>query len=273
MMRKVRARVLAPAAAALAFLATHAVAGFEYHKFQTPKGHLLASVRTIALRPVFGPPKLANREAVVRQFETEVTATLEGAGFRVIPSTAFEQVWRDNARRLGGVFDVVTGELDDQKFDTCYEYTARELARLHGIDAIAIVSLTTGAIDGGFIRQLRGGSLAYAVGDSMVLHGKELRTSKHDELQFIQGSFLDLGLYDLAGVSVYTTSVPVEWNRVYWNRSYVDREDAPWSHPERNSAAVREAVRPLEKSDEPEPAASRPAPRPVVPAPAAQPHR
>lgn len=253
-MRKVGILAVAPGAVALALLATPAGAGFKYHEFQTPKEQLRANVRTVALRPVLAQPKVANREAVIRQIETELTTSLEAAGFRVIPSTAFDAVWRDNARRLGGVFDVVTGKLDDDKFDTCYEYTARELARLHGIDAIVIATLMKGALDGGFIRQHRGGSLAYAVGDPVFLHGQELRTSKPDELQMIQGSFLDLGLYDLAGLSVYTTSVPVEWTRVYWNRSYIDREEAPWSHSGRNAAAVREAIRPLEPDPAPQPA-------------------
>jgi hypothetical protein len=249
---------MALAAAVLAFPAMPARA-YEYHEFSQAKEQVLATVRTIALRPVALPARFENREAIQRQFETELTAALVAAGFRVVPGADFDAVWRQNARRLGGVFDIVTGELADDKFNTCYEYTARELARLYDVDAIAILALTPGAVQGGFARQHHGGYLAYAVGDPVVIGGKELRTSRFDELQVIYGGHFEFGLYDLAGLSLYSTKVPVDWYRIYWNRSYIQREEPPLSNPTRNSAAVREAVRPLQRSAADSNAASKPA--------------
>lgn len=249
----------AACALVLALLVVPASAQVEYHRFSQSKDQVLATVRTIALRPISSPPRFDNRDAIVRQFETELSAALVAAGFRVVPSTVFNSVWRENASRLGGVFDIVTGKVDDAKFDTCYEYTARELARLHEVDAIAILSVTSGSIRGGFARQHHGGYLAYVAGDPVVIGGQELRTSRFDELQMIHGAVFELGLYDLAGLGLYSSAVPVEWNRIFWNRSYIDRPEPVLSDAARNSAAVRTAVRPLERSAATGAAPSKPA--------------
>jgi len=88
--------------------------------------------RTIALVPLDTPDWIPNGETVQRKFESLIAGKLKEANFDVLPSEVYDRKWKEMAKKVGGLYDRITGKRDKQKFDAVREHTLRELHREYG---------------------------------------------------------------------------------------------------------------------------------------------
>ena len=193
-----------------------------YDPFVVPAAKFHAEVRTMALAPldISDDPKVFS--SVRAGAEAHFAESLAKHGFRVVPSAEYARAWKEIAGRLGGVFDPLTGAPVPEKWKACSDLVARELARLHGIHAIAYSSLN--------YSPLRWGSEGFSgnavtLGEPVLLRGKGVPAMGYEGVNGVLGSWFGVVVRDLAGADMFNVQSPVRWERVYVARAWGDRPD------------------------------------------------
>lgn len=210
--------------------------------YAVPRESVRTRVKTIALRPVVLPPATADAPAARAAIEGAVTRTLQAKGYAVIPSTEFENIWHRMAQQLGGVFDPITGKLDEKKHAVAYDFTARELATRFRADAALLPAVSQDelvASDGGF--------KFWAAGEAITWRGEPLRPGLGgaNRPQRVLGTYLAVFLHDPQGNGMYALRAPLEWNRVYVARSYEGRPPRDLYKPAHVQRVVDATLDPL----------------------------
>ncbi len=118
----------------------------KYDPFKAQREQVRAQVKTIALVPHPVPYELMDADAARATFEPIATEKLEAAGFEVIPSSVWSEIWRTAAQDVGGVYDAQTLEPNDEKLELVLDTTLHRLRADYGVDArlyfkVAIVEL------------------------------------------------------------------------------------------------------------------------------------
>ncbi len=233
-----RAKVAAALVLWLALAQAATAAGEKYDPYKVPREHVRASVHTIALEPVRLPPSIENGAALRARIESLLTAKLRSGGFTVVPAAEYEQVWRQMSRRLGGVFDALTGVADQAKYDLAREHTARELADRLEIDALLVTMVSVSALPAG-IRSSMFEAKYYAAGQMLVFRGEPIRGAPVNLPQKVLGTYLNVRLDNLDGVDLYSVRAPIEWVEIYAGRDHDGRPPSEWlTDPSRVSETV-----------------------------------
>lgn len=206
-----------------------------YDPFVIPAARFHAEVKKVALVPIdiSGSPETFG--AVRNDVETRFAQALAAQGFQVVASAEYRRVWSTLAGRLGGVYDPVTGEPVTEKWKTCFDLVARELARDHAVDAVVMPVLSYGSMDwssSGFL------GLATVMGEQVTMHGKSVRGMGPLAANRIVGSWFGVVVRDLAGAELFDLRYPIQWSRVFSARSWADRPDGEFRDP----ADVQRAV-------------------------------
>lgn len=138
--------VLAAIAVAGAIRPAAAEQPAPYDPFVIPAAKFHAEVKSIALAPldVSADPKAFS--PLRAEAETRFAEAVAKQGFRVVPAQEYRRIWAALAGRLGGVYDPVTGDPIADKWKACTDLVARELAREHGVDAIARPAFSRGSL-------------------------------------------------------------------------------------------------------------------------------
>ena len=129
-------------AAAFALAAAAGCTTTTFDPFVVPEEELRARVKSVALRPISVPSYLADPVELNEDVEAWVTARLTGGGYRVIPSHVWRDAWAVAASDVGDVFDPITGEADDERWQATRDAVFRELESEHGADAVLFVFVT-----------------------------------------------------------------------------------------------------------------------------------
>jgi hypothetical protein len=124
------------AALGLAVLLAASACATPYDPFRVPAPELRGRVRTIALAPIRVNADLVDPVTARERLEPLVAAKLAAAGFRIVASEELERLWRSAADDVGGVFDPVTGEADDERYQAVESAVHHELRAQHGVDAV-----------------------------------------------------------------------------------------------------------------------------------------
>jgi hypothetical protein len=226
--------------------------------YDVPREQFREQVAHVALRPLALPPGTPDPERVRAEFERSFVQELERRGYTVTASSVFAETWKRFSSDLGGVYDAVTGKVDDKKFDAVWDYTLRELERERGVDAVLVSSihfdlLPYGA-DGPFPHYTT------AVGEPVEVDGKKFWGRPSMPLR-VDASFLGAMILDRAGVRLYSLSVPIRWSRVYINGGAFDRSVSElYADTERNRSRVAILLQQLETRGAAQPAGEREAP-------------
>jgi len=112
-----------------------------YNPFKIGQEEFNRKTKTIALAPVFIPEGLEDPEPVKIKFESLIESRLREAGFLVIPSREYAEIWKRTTEQVGGYFDPVSGKRDETKFKTVQEYTYRELSTKFNMDSLLYSSI------------------------------------------------------------------------------------------------------------------------------------
>jgi hypothetical protein len=138
-----RAGRLCTLASLLALLATAGcVTPQHYDPFKVAEADVRSRVDTIALAPLRVSSELAEPAAARAAIEPLVIAKLERAGFRVVPSTEFDALWRAAASAVGDVYDPKTGEVNKERWEAVEDTVYHDLAKQHAADALLYLRIS-----------------------------------------------------------------------------------------------------------------------------------
>jgi hypothetical protein len=127
----------------LALLATAGcVTPQQYDPFKVTEAEVRSRVDTIALAPLRVSSDLVDPPAARAAIEPLVTAKLERAGFRVVPSAEFDALWRAAASAIGDVYDPKTGEANKERWEAVEDAVYHDLAKQHGADALLYLQIS-----------------------------------------------------------------------------------------------------------------------------------
>jgi len=127
-------------------VAALAVAGCEtttdsYNPFKIDQEKFYATTKTIALAPIVVQANVEASEQKKDKFESHIENKLREAGFSVVPSKEYGDIWKRMSEQTGGYFDPVTGNRDEAKFKSIQERTFQELERKFNVNAILYSSI------------------------------------------------------------------------------------------------------------------------------------
>jgi len=209
------------AAAILFAVPPAAAAAAEDEAYRVPKAVVSSRVETIAIATVHVPTETTEPLGARQAIAASVTHELQRKGYEVVPPAEYEALWRTYAAKLGKVFDPNTGQRDEKKAEAVFDLTGRELASRHGVDAVLFVHVYRADLfpTGGY-EELGPG---YRVGDQKLRwQGETVGNGLLWHPQRIIGNVIDLVLVDLSGATMYATTTPIEWTRIYLARSHED---------------------------------------------------
>ncbi len=107
-----------------------------YNPFKVPRESFYGSLKVIALAPVKVPSDLDNPEAVRTRYQQLVEAQLQEAGLKVVGPAEVGPILEEQATKLGGLFDPVTGNPDEAKTKRYQEACAVQLRSRFAADAL-----------------------------------------------------------------------------------------------------------------------------------------
>ena len=123
-------------AAALPLLvAACASAPPPYDPFRVPRDSFYGSLKTVALAPV-DVPSVGNTEDLRSRYSRLIRERLEGAGLKVVGPDQVAPIMTAEAARIGGLYDPVTGKVDDSKRKAFVQACGAELYAKYGVDAL-----------------------------------------------------------------------------------------------------------------------------------------
>ncbi len=107
-----------------------------YNPFKTDQNEFYVNTKTIALSPCV--VQIEASEQVIAKFELLIGNKLREAGFSVLPSKEYRDIWKHNVDQIGAIFDPITGKKDDSKLKVIQEQCYKELAGKLNVDAVLI---------------------------------------------------------------------------------------------------------------------------------------
>lgn len=116
--------------------------------FKIPAEQLRAQVDTVALLPLRISSDLAEEERLRPLIEPRALAMLRDGGFTVVPPDAWDQGWQSLAHESGEIWNPVTGERNDERFEAVQSELLRKLAAERGVDAIVHLNLFRQPVEG-----------------------------------------------------------------------------------------------------------------------------
>jgi len=93
-------------------------------------------INVIAITPLTFPEGLVEQGTTAQKFEDLITAMLKEAGFSVVGSKIYDEIWRREAETSGGYFDPISGKADKAKLENIMTRTREQLVSKYRIDAI-----------------------------------------------------------------------------------------------------------------------------------------
>lgn len=210
----------------------------EFEPYRVPREEFRRLVHTIGILPPGIALSKARRREVAGYVEAALTETFRRLGYEVVGSDVVGPVWRRYASQISGLFNPLTGNPDEKKLETTRSYVARELARTHKVDVLAVTWTNVYRLLPPAIEQ-RGPRFK---GEMLDFYGQPLL----DMPQLVEAVSLHLELLEPDGRSLYAASVPVQWTKVYVARSYYTRPEGELLSLSRVDAAIRVLLAKLE---------------------------
>ena len=105
-----------------------------YDPFVKSRSEIFDTVDVLCMVPV-QLQDFDRKDEVAARYEALITERLETAGFKVISSSEFSSIRDPMIEQLGGVFDPLTGEADEEKLEAVRLHTMNELIAKFDIDA------------------------------------------------------------------------------------------------------------------------------------------
>jgi len=108
----------------------------RHDPFLVPPAEFGSSIRIVCLAPIGVGVDVPDRDQVRRSFEDLLGHGLQGASFKLLPSAGYEEIWQRAMISQGGLYDPMTGKLDEHKYADVREATLREVRETLHADAV-----------------------------------------------------------------------------------------------------------------------------------------
>jgi hypothetical protein len=103
--------------------------------FIVPKETFSGSLRIVAVAPVRLPGDVEDPEPLRARYAALLADRLRGAGLTVVPPEQVGPIVEERTREAGGLFDPVTGKVDESRARTLRAAIGRDLKERFGADA------------------------------------------------------------------------------------------------------------------------------------------
>jgi hypothetical protein len=143
-------RSVAVVAGVVAITSSCGTARAGYDPFLIPEEQFQDRVTRLVVAPTIVEAGVDAPEPILLQVDSLVVERLTTAGFFVVPSTKYAELWTRITYEAGGIFDPRTGERDEQRFKAATDQLTRELHDMFGHDAVVYpeIRATEVRIDG-----------------------------------------------------------------------------------------------------------------------------
>lgn len=159
---------------------------------------------TIALQPI-RLPDVADASVVRADFHRLLQEKLESHGFEVVPADVFAEQWRAKLEDIGGVYDAVTGERDEARYDATLAAVRAGLAESHGASAFLVTGIDSREV------AFSGGTLTYGgVKEKAYVKGGKSLFGTTLNVGILRAVFLEAELFDMQGTSLYANTAGVQ---------------------------------------------------------------
>ncbi len=103
------------------------VAEQPYNPFLVPADTVRSVVSTVIVTPTVPPEGVFVSATAALQIDTIIEARLRQAGYSVVPAAEYSRIWDGILLQMGGFFDPITGQRDEEKFQVARKELLREL--------------------------------------------------------------------------------------------------------------------------------------------------
>ena len=107
-----------------------------YDPFRVPRESFYGDLKIVALAPVDVPGVVDNAEELRTRFARLIQERLEGAGLKVVGPSQVGPVMLAEGAKVGGLYDPVTGQVDESKRKAFVQACGAELYAKYGVDAL-----------------------------------------------------------------------------------------------------------------------------------------
>jgi hypothetical protein len=220
-----------------------------YNPYKIPEDQFRSTIKTVALSPIIVPDGLEKPDQVKAKFESLLDAKLRKLGFKVIPSSEYDAIWKKMMDKVGGYFDPVTGKRDDAKFKAVRTHTLREVNTKLKADAVVYSLIRV------FPVPFNSNQASWhGTSESLVAGGALQKFFSNQFHGTVSALSFGVNISDPNEVDMY-----VNWGGIQvlgrvsgWQVVNIPPEEI-LTNEERNAAAVEIALDPLEKQPEPQP--------------------
>ena len=98
-----------------------------YNPFLVPADTVRSVVNTVIITPVVPPEGIFVSAMAASRIDLAIEARLRQDGYSVVPAAEYSRIWDGVLRQMGGFFDPITGQRDEEKFGAARKELLREL--------------------------------------------------------------------------------------------------------------------------------------------------
>ncbi len=98
-----------------------------YNPFLVPADTVRSVVHTVIVTPTVPPGGVLVSAMAASRIDSVIEARLRQGGYSVVPAAEYSRIWDGVLRQMGGFFDPITGQRDEEKFETARKELLREL--------------------------------------------------------------------------------------------------------------------------------------------------
>jgi hypothetical protein len=229
----------ARARSALAGLAAAVLGCATYDPFRIPADELRQRVRTIAIVPLRVSAGVADRALARERIEPLVAARLAAGGFQVVGADEVDRLWREAVAEVGDLFDPVTGELDEERFQAVEDAVHHQLRTERGVDAMLWMRVHA-------VELYLTGAKATFCGTTDAVYWSGEGLGIFESTTLVLASCLTTTLYDMEERELYAIRSGLETIETYARQTRSERPPGErLRDPERLRLAVEATIGPL----------------------------
>ncbi len=98
-----------------------------YDPFLVPADTVRSAVNNVIVTPAGLPEGILVSPMAASRIDSVIEARLRQSGYSVVPAAEYSRIWDGILRQMGGFFDPITGQRDEEKFGTARKELLREL--------------------------------------------------------------------------------------------------------------------------------------------------
>jgi len=213
-----------------------------FNPFQVPRENVRRSIRNVAMAPVYVPQTMMSFADARASFEPFATERLEAAGFRVIPSETWAELWKQAATDVGGVYDASTGAVDEERFLLVRGAVYRALENEHEADAVLYLNVALENL------YLTGSEVFFCGGSGKVYFPSESseEPDRYLDVTMVRAACVSANLYDMETRYLYGIRHALEIIETYAEQTRAVRpEGERLKDPAQIEEALEEIIGPL----------------------------